>query len=135
MRTEDSVRFMVVLFLAFVSGCDGNTPTHPDAAFLRFTPDTLEPGAAESASADAGPGQIAIHATFAGPDPCRTISADLEQAGRELTVRVSIRPTGGPCILIVGRFAYDALIEGLAPGRYALQVVHVYPSTGWPASL
>jgi len=49
-------------------------------------------------------------------------------------LRVSIRPTGVPCVLVLGRFAYDAFIEGLTPGRYSLQVVHTYPSTGWPTS-
>jgi len=128
------MRFAVPLFLAFVIGCGGKTPTAPDSAFLRFTPRPPEPGSAESATADAGQGQITVRATLAGPDPCRTLAGELEQAVRQLILRVSIRPTGGPCILIVGRFAYDASIEGLVPGRYSLQVVHTYLSTGWPTN-
>jgi hypothetical protein len=128
------MRFAVVLFLAFVIGCGGKTPTAPGSAFLRFTPRSPEPGSAESARADAGQGQITVHATLAGPDPCRTLAGELEQAVGQLILRVSIRPTGGPCILIVGRFAYDASIEGLVRGRYSLQVVHTYSSTGWPAN-
>lgn len=128
------MRFVVVLFLTFAIGCGGETPTHPDSAVLRFTPRAPEPGSGESAGADAGQGRITVRATFAGPDPCRALSGDLEQDGRQLNLRVSVRPTGGPCILVVGRFAYDASIEGLVPGRYSLQVVHMYPSTGWPTT-
>ncbi len=126
------MRFAVVPFLAFVIGCGGKTSTAPDSAFLRFTPRSPEPGSAESVTADAGQGLITVRAILAGPDPCRTLAGELEQAARQLILRVSIRPTGEPCILIVGRFAYDASIEALVPGRYSLQVVHTYSSTGWP---
>lgn len=52
---------------------------------------------------------------------------------QELTLRVSIRPNGAPvCVTVLGGYAYDAVIEGLRPGRYVLQVVHTYPSTGLP---
>jgi hypothetical protein len=124
----------VVLSLAFMVACGGKSPTAPDSAMLRFTPRAPDAGAADSTTAEAGRGAITIRATLAGPDPCRTLDGNLEQTAQQLTLRVSIRPTGGPCILVLGRFAYDAFIEGLTPGRYSLQVVHTYPSTGWPTS-
>jgi hypothetical protein len=127
------MRFAVVLFLAFVIACGGKTPTTPDTAFLRFTPRVPEPGSPESVRAEAGQGQIAVRATLSGPDPCRTVEGDLNHTDQEVTLRVFIRPSGaGVCVQIIGRFAYDAVIEGLPRGRYVLQVVHTYPSTGWP---
>jgi hypothetical protein len=127
------MRFAVLLFVAFAIACGGKTPTAPDTAFLRFTPRVPEPGAAESVTAAAGQGQIAVRSTLSGPDPCRTLGGELEQTDRDVTLRVFIRPSGAAvCVQVVGRFAYDAVIDGLPRGRYALQVVHTYPSTGWP---
>jgi len=127
-------RSAVVLSLALMVACGGKTPTAPETAMLRFTPRAPDAGAADSTAAEAGRGAITIRATLGGPDPCRTLDGTLEQAAQQLTLRVSIRPTGGACVLVLGRFAYDATIEGLAPGRYSLQVVHTYPSTGWPTN-
>ena len=125
------MRFAVPLFLAFVIACGGKTPSAPDTASLRFTPRVPESGAAASVTAEAGQGQIAVRATLFGPDPCRTLGGELEQRGRDVTLRVFIRPNGAEvCVTVQGRFAYDAVIEGLPPGRYALQVVHTYQSTG-----
>ena len=127
------MRFAVLLFLAFVIACSGKTATAPDTASLRFVPRVPEPGGAHAVTAEAGLGQITVRSILAGPDPCRTLEGELEQRGRDLTLRVFIRPSGaGVCVQVVGRFAYDAVIEGLPRGRYALQVVHTYPSTGWP---
>ena len=88
------MRFAVLLFLAFVAACGGTTPTAPDTASLRFTPRTPEPGVADSVTAEAGQGQIAVRATLSGPDPCRTLGGELEQTDREVTLRVFIRPNG-----------------------------------------
>lgn len=127
------MRFAVVLFLAFVIGCGGKTPTTPDTAFLRFTPRVPEPGSPESVRAEAGQGHVAVRATLSGPDPCRTLEADLDRTDQEVTLRVRVRPNGAEvCVQVVGGYAYDAVIEGLPPGRYVLQVVHMYLSTGWP---
>lgn len=131
---SNTMRLAVALFLPFVIAC-GGAPTAPETAALRFTPRAVEPGSGESTSvtADAGQGQIAIRATLLGPDPCRTLEAELEQRDREVTLRVFIRPSGaGVCIQVIGGFAYDAVIERLPRGRHSLQVVHTYPSTGWP---
>lgn len=129
------MRFTLLLFLAFVIACGGETPTAPDTASLRFTPRVPESGAAASVTAEAGQGQIAVRATLLGPDPCRTLGGELEQRGREVTLRVFIRPNGAEvCVTVLGGFAYDAVIEGLARGRYGLQVVHAYPSTGLPTA-
>ena len=127
------IRVAVLLFLALLTACGGKTPTAPDRASLRFNTRVPEPGAAASVTAEAGQGQITVRSTLSGPDPCRTLAGELEQTDREVTLRVFIRPSGdAACVLILGRFAYDAVIEGLPRGRYALQVVHTYPSTGWP---
>ena len=128
------MRFAVVLFLASMIACSGKTPTTPDTASLRFTPRGPEPGSLESVRAEAGQGQIAVRATLSAPDPCRTLDGELDLTDREVTLRVLIRPSGASvCVQVVGRFAYDAVIEGLPRGRYVLQVVHTYPSTGWPS--
>jgi hypothetical protein len=124
-------RVVAVLMMAFAVGCGGETPTAPGSGSLRFISHPPEPGSGESTTVEAGQGQIDVHATFTGPDPCRMPHGDLEQTGRQLTLRVSIHPTDDVCVAVIGRFAYDASIVGLAPGSYSLQVVHTYPSTGW----
>jgi hypothetical protein len=127
------MRFALLLLLAFVIACGGKTPTAPDGASLRFTTRVPEPGSADLVTAEAGQGQIEVRSTLSGPDPCRTLAGELEQTDREVTLRVFIRPSGAAvCVQVLGRFAYDAVIEGLPRGRYALHVVHTYPSTGWP---
>lgn len=129
----DAVRLAMVLPFVSVIACGGQTPTAPDPASLRFTPRVAEPASIESATAEAGQGQITVRATLLGPDPCRTLEAEIDKRDREVALRVFIRPSGAPvCIQIVGNFSYDAVIEGLPRGRYNLQVVHTYPSTGWP---
>ena len=76
---------------------------------------------------------MTIRATLPGPDPCRTLEGELGHTGPQLVLRVFIRPSGAEsCVQVVGRFAYDAQIENLSRGTYDLQVVHIYPSTGWP---
>jgi hypothetical protein len=123
----------VVLLLAFVIACGDKAPTAPDTVFLRFTPRVAEPGSGESVTVETGQGQIAVRATLSGPDPCRTLEAELDQNDREVTLRFFIRPSGGGvCVQIIGGFSYEAVIEGLPRGTYGLQVVHAYPSTGWP---
>jgi hypothetical protein len=120
-----------VLLLAVATACGGQTPTAPDTAILRFTP--REPGSAEPfVTAEASQGQIAIRATLRGPDPCRTLEGELDHRDRAITLRVFVRPRGEVCVQVIGGFAYDAVIEGLTRGTYVLQVVHTYPSTGWP---
>ena len=126
------MRFAVLLLLAFVIACGGKTPTAPDRASLRFTPRVPE-SATDSVTAEAGQGQITVRSTLRGPDPCRRLEGELEQTGREVTLRVFIRPSGAEvCVQVEGRFAYDAVIEGLPRGSYVLQVVHTFPSTGRP---
>ena len=122
----------LVVSLAFVIACGGKAPSAPDNASLRFMPRAAELGSGESVIAETGQGQIAVRATLSGPDPCRTLDAELDQTDREVTLRVFVRPSGAAvCVQVLGRFGYDALIEPLARGRYVLQVVHTYPSTGW----
>ena len=130
------MRIALLLLLAFMIACGGKTPTAPGTASLRFTPRVPEPGAAVSVTAEAGQGQIAVRSTLRGPDPCRTLGGELEQTGREVTLRVFIRPNGDAvCVQVVGGFAYDAVIQGLPRGKHALQVIHTYPSTGWPTGV
>lgn len=119
------------VMLALAIACGGESPTAPGNGSLQFAPQSPQPGSDQSATAEAGQGQIDVRATLLGPDPCRTLQGELEQAGRQLTLRVSIREMGGYCVLTLGQFAYTASIVGLSPGNYALQVVHTYPSTGW----
>ena len=124
---------VLLLFLAFATACGEKTPAAPDTASLRFTPRIPEAGLPHSVTAEAGLGQITVRSILFGPDPCRTLAGELEQTGREITLRVFVRPNGAEvCIQVVGRFAYDAVIEGLRRGTHDLQVVHTYPSTGWP---
>jgi hypothetical protein len=80
-------------------------------------------------------GSIAVNGRLATPDPCRTIAGSIDPAGTELTLRVAVRRSGSEaCIGVIGQFAYDAVISGLAPGGYRLRVIHEYPQTGWPAT-
>ncbi len=131
-RRPLALELALVLSFAAVMAC-GQTPTEPDTASLRFMPRAPEPGAGESVMAEANQGHIAVRAILLGPDPCRTLEGELDQRDRKITLRVAIRPSGDAvCVLVVGRFAYDAVIEGLPRGRYGLQVIHTYPSTGWP---
>src|SRR5687767_14483090 len=112
-------RFAVVWLLPFVIACGGTTPAAPDGAVLRFTPLAAEPGSGESVAAQANQRRIAVLATLLGPDPCRTLDGEIDHRDREVTLRVFIRPSSaGVCVQVVGRFAYEAVIEGLRPGRY-----------------
>lgn len=78
-------------------------------------------------------GRIVVNAQFSAPDPCRTVSAELDRAGSELTLRVSIRPDDSQgCIAAIGNFEYDAVIRALPARSYHLRVIHSYPGTGWP---
>ena len=69
------------------------------------------------------------------PDPCQLLTAEFTRSSQDLHLRVSTRSTGGACILILGRFAYTAVIIGLPAGVYNFDVTHTYPNTGWPTSV
>jgi hypothetical protein len=126
------MRVALVILAALAVGCSDKILSAPEGATLVFTSRTPEANAPDSATAVAGQGQITVRATLSGPDPCRVLDGDLDAEGKQLILRVSVRPVTGVCVLVVGRFAYDATIEGLTPGSYTLQVIHSYPSTGLP---
>lgn len=127
-----AMRFVVALFLVFAIACGGKTPNVPDTAVLRFTPRAPQSGPPNVVTAEAGQRLIIVRATLSGPDPCRTLDGELTQMDRELTLRVFIRPMAVVCAQVIGQYAYDAAIERLQPGTYVLQVIHTYPTTGWP---
>jgi hypothetical protein len=130
------MRFGMLLLLAFASACGGRTPSMPDVASLQFTTRVAGPEAAESITADAGSGRIAVRAIVSGPDPCRTLEGQLDRTDVELTLRVSIQASGsGGCAQVISHFAYEAVIDRLPRGRYVFTVVHTYPSTGWPTQV
>ena|SRR5688572_12509023 len=126
------MRVALVILAALAVGCSDKTPSAPEGVTLVFTSRTPEANAPDSATAVAGQGEITVRATLGAPDPCRVLDGDLDVEGKQLILRVSVRPVTGVCVLVVGRFAYDATIEGLTPGSYTLQVIHSYPSTGLP---
>jgi hypothetical protein len=85
--------------------------------------------------AEGQPGRITVNARLSTPDPCRVLSGDLRGEGSKLVLAVAVRPNGSEgCYQVIGTFEYDAVIPGLRPGNYHLQVVHTYPGTGWPTS-
>jgi len=80
-------------------------------------------------------GRIEIFGLIDTPDPCQLLTAEFTRSSQDLHLRVSTRSTGGACILILGRFAYTAVIIGLPAGVYNFDVTHTYPDTGWPTSV
>lgn len=89
------------------------------------------PAAETGVRAEAAAGGITVRGRMQTPDPCRRLSAAVEAAGSELTVRVEAAREGDMCTQVIAAFAYDAAVTGLAPGTYRLRVVHAYPGTGW----
>jgi hypothetical protein len=94
-------------------------------------PETAAPGVETGVRAEAAAGGLAVRGRMETPDPCRRLSAAVEAAGGELTVRVEAAREGEMCTQVISAFAYDAAVTGLAPGTYRLRVVHAYPGTGW----
>src|SRR5262245_37743251 len=80
-------------------------PAIPAAAFLSFSARALEPGKfleQPDIVVEEGTGQITVRAQLSAPDPCQKIGGAIEQAGSELTLRVSIRPDGANgCITVI----------------------------------
>jgi hypothetical protein len=79
-------------------------------------------------------GRLAITAETNTPTPCYALAAEFTPANRELRLHIDARPTGsGGCVLVIGRFSYNAVIT-LPAGSYTLVVVHAFPGTGWPTT-
>ncbi len=93
----------------------------PDAASPRET----------GVRAEATAGGIGVRGRMETPDPCRRLSAAVEAAGGQVTVRVDAAREGEMCTQVIAAFAYEAAVTGLAPGTYRLRVVHGYPGSGW----
>ena len=126
-------------YLAFglalgLSACSSN-PAGPGDGALEFSSRALPLGQHESALQVTGEtGSIAVNATISAPDPCGTPTATLQQEGPALTLRVLVNPSTTVCAAVIGHLEYEAVIRGLSRGTYDLEVVHHYPSTGWPAA-
>jgi hypothetical protein len=127
--------------VALVAACAGcNSPTNPDPL------PTVTVQAAESSSSGAPAGAtspptilaegqgIVVLGLMKTPTPCQTITGSGSTSGNQVTIRLTARPFGQGCILVLGEFAYRATTP-MPPGTYVVEVVHEYPGTGWPTEV
>lgn len=124
------------------AGSDDASPTSGDTVRVEVSARQVEPAPAEGPPAAPAPagttaageaGRIVVHGRIETPDPCRRITAAATRRGAELTLRVEAHREGDVCAQVIAAFAYDAVVQGLAPGTYRLRVLHAYPGSGWDA--
>ncbi len=72
-----------------------------------------------------------VSGVISTPNPCYTIDAAIEADGHNLTLTVTARSQPTICVQVLGLFAYEARVTGLAAGSYPIRMVYEYPDTGW----
>jgi hypothetical protein len=128
-------RFALCGLLGAAIAC-GGSPTAPSPVLSSFqvSGGTSFGSPPAPPSVQVSPGRVAITAETNTPTPCYTLAGDFTAASRELRLHVDARPSEvGGCVLVLGRFSYNAVIM-LPAGNYTLVVVHAFPGTGWPAT-
>jgi hypothetical protein len=121
------VRTLLIVVIALASAVAWSCARRVEAATVEIEarPISREAARGESVAAvESGRHAIQVRRTIRVPDPCRTLSGDLREAGGELTLQVVAAPDGRECVEAESYLAYTARIEGRAPGRYELRVVH-----------
>lgn len=84
-------------------------------------------------TATGGHGLIRVDARLSAPNPCQSLSAELDRSDVGAILRVRIERRDESCVAVIGTFQYEAVMEELPAGEYHVEVVHEYPGTGWPS--
>lgn len=96
---------------------------------LQFEHEHRQSGAiGESARAWAEPGRIRLHASLSLGSPGWQIRATAWRRRRHITLSVCAVQTGVPAAMAdeMEDVGYAAVLEGLKPGRYQVQVSHLF---------
>ena len=110
--------------LLLLSACD--TVTGPDT-LGSFTWTEIEGGGTVEAFADfaAFGSDVLVLGEFNTPTACFRLTPHLTETASRLTLRVEARSTQTPnCADRTGAFRYEATLNGLDSGTYALVIVH-----------
>lgn len=84
-------------------------------------PTTVE----EGMDASVALGDVFVAGELNTPKPCYTLTADFENSGSQLTLRVHAKESGTQnCGDGIGGFRYTAVIRYLKFGNYDLRVIH-----------
>jgi hypothetical protein len=76
-------------------------------------------------------GRIEVTGVIHTPDPCQDLRAHAVRANPRIILTVTARSRSGGCVTAIGTFGYTAVIDGVPPGTYALEVAYAYENTGW----
>lgn len=86
----------------------------------------------QRASAEGGSGSIEIRGSMMTPTPCYRLAGALDASNRSLTVTVTgSADPDAMCVQAIGAVPYTGTVRGVAPGTYAVRIVHAYTGTGW----
>jgi hypothetical protein len=110
--------------LLLLSACD--TVTGPDT-LGSFTWTEIEGGGTVEAFADfaAFGSDVLVLGEFNTPSACFRLTPHLTESSTRLTLRIEARTTQTPnCADRVGAFRYEATLNGIENGTYALVIVH-----------
>jgi hypothetical protein len=127
----------VSFLVASIAACSGPTDPRADAGTARgpidqlpsleFSAWPLQPGTDPNPPLDAagGPGRIAVQGSVGTPYPCYDFEAFVEREASRVALDVVATRQPVPCIAVLARFGYTAMIRDLAPGDYTVTVAHV----------
>ena len=135
MRTKPKATTGGAIVVLLTCACSGASLTQSIQPQVEITLETAPEGSRDdtptivTASAD----NTVLSGVISTPNPCYTIEGDIAADGRDLTLTVTARSKPGICVQMLGSFAYQARVTGLASGNYPTRVVYQYPNTGWEA--
>lgn len=120
--TTKSSGVIAALVLLGLSGCDTFAPE----TLGSFTWSELEGGPIEEFSTFTAIGRdVLVLGELNTPTACFSLEPDLTETSSRLTLRIEARSRNTPnCAQRVGSFRYEAQLNGLDTGTYALIIVH-----------
>lgn len=123
----------LILALVLALGCASSTEPRrlyrPEFRAAPTTSPDAPAGATRPPTLRVSAGTIEVLGIIDTPDPCEDLRALVSRTGLQLRLTVTARSQG--CVVpMVGSYAYAALVEGLAPGEYALDVTYAYEQPG-----
>jgi hypothetical protein len=127
------VRFLTALaVLVAAGGCSSGTA--PGVESLSFTAVlTRDPAAPRDASypptVRGREGRVEVLGVITTSNPCQEVTGRVSRTGRNVRLTVTARSLPVFCFAVVATFAYTAVIDGLAPAVYAVEVFHAYENT------
>lgn len=122
-RTNALGALGLLLMLPLLSGCD--TLTGPET-LGNFSWSEIEGGPVEAFADYAAFGRdVLVLGEFNTPTACFRLNPHLTESASRLTLRIEARSTQTPnCANRVGSFRYEATLNALDTGTYALVIIH-----------